>query len=492
MNIEIHPDARRCFDELAEEVLRAIEPGPELFSQRATSTFEPARHVSAHLDETMIRDLTISPQDGRMLETGRFFLVPGIGLRGLSGAGYEAFRNLVARVSGQKPLKPYLSEKAVDDLLFRWLRSRYKEPQAVSPGQNTVGAAEAGLAAEAAQPPEQGGTLTSFLLTEAPKLIAAHEIWLPIATLCIEEPLALGDVVLRPIGPEQIDQWTAHWANAPEAKPDEVESARDRLRKQIQGLAAATITVNAEPRRAEEIAIEAGEAAVSMLRLFSAEILHPYACSLCSIEGLTELGGSVVITLRDGVASAISRFAPRGLKSQWKLSKAEVEKLLRVGLAEANNLLNLREPTPFQELLRHSLRHYSIAALKKDPAEKLLYIVTALEALLLGGPDEGSITQNLRERFAIIRETDRDARRRVLARVTQVYGERSRFVHGGVRPADLELLQEFMLDSAEVFGRLLRAHTRFASRSELLELLEAHKMAGPAFGRLVFAPASPS
>jgi len=194
------------------------------------------------------------------------------------------------------------------------------------------------------------------------------------------------------------------------------------------------------------------------------------------------LGGGVCAALRDGRIENVTNFSPGGLKQQWRLSTEKVAELYKSGLGEANELLCKKNRTPFEETLLLALRHYSISSLKRDPAEKLLYVVSALEAVLLGGRDEGLIAQNFRERLALLRSSHYPERREVSTRAGQIYSERSKFVHGGVKPKDLQALQDFMMDAWVVMIRLLRNHHVFRDKSDFLNMLEATKMAGPPFG----------
>lgn len=456
MKIDLHAAARVHIDQLAEELLTLVRSAPEGTFPPSRQSFTSGVPVAAKLDETMVSDVRVTALDGYGRETGRYFLVPDKGEVGLSGNDLATFQQLVERLANRAEVRELVSTQTIDDLLFDWIRER-------ASGKHTDAFC---------------GCLAAALEDQ----IAEFEIWFPIATLQVQEEFKLGEAVIRTITEAHIEAWTAHYPGTDIAA--EAQS-RERLRKRIQGLAAASIKVYGEKRKAEERASEAAEAAVSMLRLFSVEIMHPHGWTLCSTEGLSAQGGSVVITLREGEITRLRQAVPSGLRPQWTLSTTKISELMKHGLEDAHELLTMTKRSAFQQQLLGALRHYSIAPLKKDPAEKLLYVVSALEAILLGGPDEGQISQNFRERFALLRASSLEDRREVLERASQVYSERSRFVHGGVRSADLKLLEDFMMDAWCVFFGLLRNHRVFTDKRHFIATLEAHKLGGPAFGQIV-------
>jgi hypothetical protein len=107
------------------------------------------------------------------------------------------------------------------------------------------------------------------------------------------------------------------------------------------------------------------------------------------------------------------------------------------------DLLKLRERTPYQEKLLDALRIYSRSSLAADPADKLIYILVALESMLVR--DDGEALQsNIAERIAFLISDALPQRREIVQSVKAAYGLRSRFLHHGRRPEDLAVLTRFM------------------------------------------------
>lgn len=457
MPLDIHPKASENLDARGERLLTSLRP-PSEEHLPAGPSFVPDTPVAWTLTEKDILGIECRLADGRGVTIARYFYRPGSGQLGFAGSSFDELRSLAKTTYGL--VSDVVSAQTVEDFIFHWCRDRSCDVTDLP--------------------------LVQYVMSQLEVLIANHEIWLPIATLYLERPLSLGRVVLRPISSEDIDSWTARWTDA-EGSAAAKAAAIDDLRNRLQGLAAATSTYRAERHRAEERAAEATEDALSILRIFSAEILHPYAWSLCTVEGLASVGGNLSFVHRDGVFASMLQALPEGLRLQWKLSESRVDELLRIGLKDADELLRQSERTDFENTLLKALRHYSIAALKKDPSEKLLYIVTALESLLLGGPEEGRLVQNFRERFAILRGRDLASRLETQRRASAIYAIRSRFVHGGFPAEDLGLLEEFMLDAWTVMISILKKRKSVRSKAEFLQTLDLHKMAGPPFGSIRLA-----
>ena len=119
---------------------------------------------------------------------------------------------------------------------------------------------------------------------------------------------------------------------------------------------------------------------------------------------------------------------------------------------------------------------YSKNNLAKEPAEKLVFILVALEAMLLKNDTE-PIQQNIADRMAFVLGNSVSERRSIVSLVKACYGLRSRFLHHGQTMSDLENLRKFMMYSWALFLHFLRSHEEFASKDEMLERIEERKFA---------------
>jgi len=119
---------------------------------------------------------------------------------------------------------------------------------------------------------------------------------------------------------------------------------------------------------------------------------------------------------------------------------------------------------------------YSRNSLAVEPADKLVYVLVALEAMLIQNETE-PITKNLAERMAFLIGKDVDSRRAVIANVSETYRLRSLFVHHGNSIEDLETLSKFMVNAWSCFHNLAFYQDRVTTKEELIAALEDRKLA---------------
>ena len=461
--LQLHPDACADFNRRADALMSFVAPPlPEHQFRPAARRHE--RPAFGTIGENQILSLEMAPQDGKGRTIARYRFVQGSGMRGFSGDGYRQFAQLARDVQNRAELQDVVSVRRVEALLFAWVLDR----------------ASVASRSEEQTPDVTGAlgertTFTEVMLNALENEVGLQEVLIPVPGVMVEGPIQLGRVTLKSITAFEAEAWIARLAS----NPEDAAYFRRRL-DEVQGRAAAAFSVVAEASRAEELAFDAAEESLSILRLFAAETLHPYRWSLLTVEGMAALGRSTVIISR-GEALSVRGAMPSGLADEWQLIGNAVTELLSIGLRDAIDLVCEPNPTEMERSLKLCLRHYSNVALKRDPAEKLLYVVSALEALLLGSGDKTSITQNFRERFAILMGKDAEERKKFLKLAGDVYEMRSRFVHGGIRATELKMIEEFMVRSWALLLTVLKNRCQFQSKDEFIQRVDLHKMAGPPF-----------
>jgi hypothetical protein len=140
----------------------------------------------------------------------------------------------------------------------------------------------------------------------------------------------------------------------------------------------------------------------------------------------------------------------------------------------------MTERNEFQELHLGALIHYSRNILKSETAERLLYIITALESVFIKDANEG-ITQNLRERIAAFGGKDKAKRLKILKTIANVYELRSGFVHRAVPVSDMSQIEQFLLEAWSTFVFLLNNFNKWRTKSDFLRMIDEHKFSGPIF-----------
>lgn len=312
------------------------------------------------------------------------------------------------------------------------------------------------------------------------QLIKELEIWIPISQLYIQAPFVFGKITFRAITKAMVDVWEASVLTKA-TKPEEVEAVRkgfERHRKDIQGLATATIKVEAEPQCAYEIAFEEIDRTMSILRFISLANLHPAKICYSAPFGkqhedryryLFVEGGKIV-----GHTSGLTDTS----RTQWNLTNEDLT-TWSPELGVLGMLLNKEKLTDFQESLLEALILYSRSSLAKQVSDKLVYILIALESSFLRDSSE-LIQDAISLRMAYMHDVSVEKRRAIVSNVKAVYKLRSSFIHHGqsIGVDDTKTLTEFMMNAWLSLAGLIPLAASEITKEEFFNNLEERRLAG--------------
>jgi hypothetical protein len=446
--IDLHPDARQNFDQRAHLLSTSLTTDPQAFDDSHRFPINP--YVKAALTKE-----DIAPQEsiwGRLdhaaQETARYFQA-GDQVFGLEGDTYVAFRGLAESIQRARPLRDKVSLRTILDLLTLWLR-------AVRKGQAEASA-------------------TEFVLTKCRDIVCEYTVLMPLYELYIEEPFEVGKVLIRTVTNEEIDGWVADWAGE---HPDHIASYQqsgEKWKQALQGKAAASVALVAEPQRAYEVARREAEDALAMLRVFSLAMLMPEARSYWTLLGSERAEQYMYFVFLGGRLKNGHQGFYRYRHTVPTLNKGQIAYFRELGLDTASSLLRTEERNDLQESLLESLLIYSRAALQDDLAEKLLYIIVALETFLVRDTAE-PLQQNLAERVAFAIGRSLTERKDIIKATKDAYGLRSRFMHHGAAVDDVKAMEEFMKYAFAFFITVLERANQFSSRTAFLDALEDRKL----------------
>jgi hypothetical protein len=167
-----------------------------------------------------------------------------------------------------------------------------------------------------------------------------------------------------------------------------------------------------------------------------------------------------------------------GWKGGWiPVSTHRLTELL--GLREASMLLGEAKPNGFQKRLLSALQWAGRGASKERPDEQLLFMVIALENLLLGSKSEVELGYRFRVRGAHLIGKDFAEKLKVQQCLRDLYTLRSKLVHSGTAPikeSDLALLRYY----AKKAILTVLTHSEFAgmTRDDQLETWFDQKVLG--------------
>jgi hypothetical protein len=165
------------------------------------------------------------------------------------------------------------------------------------------------------------------------------------------------------------------------------------------------------------------------------------------------------------------------LDNIWvKLDNFEIDYVDQGKLKLINELLVDHNSNDYKKNLWDALRIYSKHSLRHDLFDKLLYILVALETMLLRNNTE-PIQQNVAERLAFLIGRDLAERQNILKTIRGIYSSRSEFIHHGTDVKEnAQLFFDFMQLAWRCFTTLIMAMDKYHTKLKLLDDLDKRKL----------------
>lgn len=450
MRLELHPDAAKNFDAKAEELVSKLIPDPHA-RRRSGGGFMPGIVIHEQPEGAeVVSTGYASPIGGK--EIAKTFW-DGSQNVGLFEEGYKDLVRLAEKIQKVKTVKDRVSKELLVDLIFKWVAAKHLQKADI--------------------------TMTGYVLAECEKELREIEMWVPVSMLSIQSDITIGRITLKTVTKEMLDPWLSAIADSAVGgnTAAQVGQQLDEMRREMQGFAAATIKLFAEPRRASEIAFEEADRAVALLRFYSPASHIPELISYCTLRGREHVEGAKRLIVRDGMIDGYSEHSLDGSSPFWVLDSEHIAEIEACGLRTLNDLLTKEKPTEYQAALLDSVLLYSKAALAKNPTDKLIAVLVALESFLLKDGNE-SIQQNLADRMAFLFKVSAKERMEKKRQVIRAYGLRSAFIHHGhqIDTDEMERLQEFLLTAWLSFNILIEVANDYTTKEQLFDQLEEWKM----------------
>ncbi|WLT38116.1 hypothetical protein NON20_21645 [Synechocystis sp. B12] len=178
----------------------------------------------------------------------------------------------------------------------------------------------------------------------------------------------------------------------------------DNLRRNYQGLACIVTKIEAESSYAYKYAIEQAQKITSIIGILSGAVLVPNIKSTCRIKGSENIARAITFFEVDNKIFRISEGSIEKSSSQALIINQElIDEFSNLGLNRISDLLAKDQESllPFENKVLNFLFLYSKASFTNEPVEKIVYVLSALESILLKDNNE-PIQQNLGERLAFL------------------------------------------------------------------------------------------
>jgi hypothetical protein len=159
----------------------------------------------------------------------------------------------------------------------------------------------------------------------------------------------------------------------------------------------------------------------------------------------------------------------------WFISKADLDAYVECGLEVISEIVIKDKATDFESTVLNMALLYSKSAFTSDPLEKLVYMLSALEATLLRNENE-PIQQNIAERMALFISNELENRKEIIKNLKNVYGLRSRYLHHGHSSSELGELSKFFFNVWLFHVQLVKNVRNFKDKTEFLNAIDDHKL----------------
>lgn len=441
--VALEPPYERLATALLAKVRTLAPPAPveSLFDRRV-----PERTITEKEIIGLIITQGIDELAGKITEL-RFVAFTDDDL-GLDEAGWTELEALTHLAHRHLPNSHVVSERFVKDTLIAWLRHRGDQ-----------------AATE---------TFPTYLLRHVEQAVVTRTILIPIANLYIDADFLFGPVQLRVITPALIHSWyEAYRAACPPEKLAALDALFDRFRKELQGLTAVSLTIEADEPFAVERCLELAEQAVALLRVLDPANTSPHATLYVRPLGSENIESFKAFRYQGTTFRGRQEGARPPYPTPFEIT-ADRQREMAPQLATLADLLATPDRTAFTRTLFDALLIYSRNNIAKEVYDKLVFCMIAVEAMLLRDQQE-PIQTHISERMAYLLGRTVEERLAIETLVKRCYDIRSRFVHGHQQPADLLTVAEFMHNTWALFLHLVNCSAEFPTKDALIDRLRQRK-----------------
>jgi hypothetical protein len=234
------------------------------------------------------------------------------------------------------------------------------------------------------------------------------------------DELRFGNVVLKKMTEEQRTEIVGGL---------DAEEDKERFLDRVRSVPFAEIEVSAEPIKAWEVAVERLRDVLDLLRysmpFLSDEDLDPDI----NLLGLNRSSPPLVAVHGGEVEDLFGSF--RDLPTSLKISREAVGKMEDAGFFEAAEFAGKEEKTQLERKVLRGIRWASDSQGQREPDNKILGLIIALECLLPAARPGGVGSSWTSEGAALLLGPDLSARKGIRNRILGLYKKRNNIVHGG-------------------------------------------------------------
>lgn len=369
---------------------------------------------------------------------------------GFTSNGINKMDEIVKEIYKNKEIRELVSINFLKKQIFAWCKDKYKEEV-------------------------EEEKFSQYIINKIKSEISDYIVYIPIpCTYTYIGEFTLGHIKFTVFTEDMIENILKVRKEFNVETRKNIEKMKIEVKKEHQGTMCALYQGRGEEEKIREIAYEHLSNALGFLRILSSPNVNPNQVSISY-----EYGYDSVQKYKYFIAKGNEVALCTGVHKE--IDVFNINKLVKDGLKSKiginyDKLLKEENLNEYQQLLINSVNIYSKNTLKYDISDKLLYILSALESMLLKNDTE-PIVQNISERMAFLIGKSLEQRKMIIKNVKEIYGIRSKFVHHGMQFInEYNTIKEFMDNVFMVFIILISEAYNYSTKEELIRDLEDRKL----------------
>lgn len=406
-------------------------------------------YSSATIKNENILDMKYSLNNMLGEEVCRFFFKDGAPY-GLVDENYQKYCIVAQKIYKHKSISDLLSLQYIKERLFTWIEKK------VTTSENT--------------------DFYDYLSNVCKVDVADQEVIIPVPFTLSNKNFQFGKITFKTVTEKMIDDWIKQ-ANENNTEVDEGHSQRINqlkvmIQKSIQGYLAGHYICKAEKQRAQEMAYEEFSKTLCFLRLLGPANFH-YKVNCATHEYGKNFSLEIiylVINKENGKADYNTQILNSNML--WNIDEKIIEYISSGPFLKVHNLLLSDSLSEYKSKLQSAIMIYSKSVISHEIYDKILYILVAIETMLLK-TDTEPIQQNIGQRLSFLVGNNLDERKKIIKTIKDIYSIRSKYIHHGIIDfEDDELMRNFMNYAWIGFSRMLDNMDKFSTKMEFVEYLD--------------------
>lgn len=443
--LSIHASAKLNFDS---KVLTLINLIQRVKNNSSEQTITPEYYNIKHINENDIICIkhVLRSHEGKVVS--RFF-IHNENKYGILPDNYLALQQIAESIQNNVSFKNVASFEYVESSIFDWITERFKDKCAHN-------------------------SFIDYFINKLSNDIKKFNILIPLSHIYVEKEFVFGGAKIRNLSKHLIDDFEINFRQK-QGDNEKVDAFFDKFRTDYQGLAVAEFCVESEPIFAQEFCLNEARKITDLLGIYSPAIFSPnIACSV-KPKGMEQIQTFTTIVSHENSTSITTSTLNTGNMLTRFLSHNKLQEYNQCGLFIISELAIKKNLSNFEKCILNMAYLYSKAAFTYDPIEKIIYMLSSLESILLKNDSE-PIQQNLSERIAFFIEKKLDKRKEIIKNIRHIYSFRSKFLHHGHTLNDLQEFTFFFTNVWLFFVKLIYHHNKFSTKQNFIASIDDIKL----------------